>query len=149
MTVISRQAGILLADGSIVGKDGISNLEFYNTIKHELFIVVQHRNHLSVLSAFPAIAVSQYLSYDFTVSAEQVYNSSSGYVELTSGIWGMVAGDANQDKQINDLDMTTYWESQVGLKGYLSTDYNLDNQANNMDKNDLWIKNRGKSSQVP
>lgn len=148
-TTIGKQAGFLLADGSVVDIDGISNLEFYNTINDQLYIVIWHRNHLGILSSAPAIGINDFLTFDFTISETQVYNNSLGYTELSTGIWGMVSGDGNQDLLINDSDKIDNWNLQAGYKGYLPADYNIDNQTDNTDKNDFWYKNRSKSSQVP
>jgi len=146
---ISRQAAFLLSDGSIVGLDGISSLEFYNTIIHQLYIVLWHRNHLGILSAYPVLNIDEYLTYDFTTGENQVYNNTLGYVELSSGKWGMAAGDANHDQIIDDLDMNEIWNLQTGIKGYFPADFNMDYQIDNIDKNDFWILNINKISQVP
>ncbi len=50
-TRIARQAAFILNDGSIVGLDGSSVLQFNNAINQQLFVIVNHRNHLGVLSA--------------------------------------------------------------------------------------------------
>lgn len=148
-TATYRDAGFLLADGSIVDIDGNSSLEFYNTIIDEIFVVVWHRNHLGVLSSNPVFELNEYLTFDFTTGENKVYNNALGYSELSAGIWGMVAGDANQDMQINELDINGNWKFDVGLKGYFSGDFNIDSQVNNVDKNDLWFKNGNKVGQVP
>lgn len=141
LTTISRQAAFLLSDGSIVGLDGISKLEFYNTINKAIYIVVRHRNHIGILSAFSVEAVNQFLTYDFTVDGSQVYNGPLGFTELSPGNWGMVAGDGNQDQQINETDKDV-WKQQAGNNGYLPADFNLDNQINNIDKNGYWLLNK-------
>ena len=52
-TTIARKAGIIMNDGSVVNPDGSPNLEFSNTINYQLFVVIWHRNHLGMMSAFP------------------------------------------------------------------------------------------------
>ena len=148
-TIIGRQAAFLLTDGSIVGIDGFTKLKFYNTINHEVYIAAWHRNHLGILSALPVSESGGYLTYDFSTSENQVYNDASGHAEISPGIWGMMAGDANHDQVINDDDLITNWKIQAGLKGYLPTDFNLDLQIENRDKNNYWLLNKDKFSQVP
>jgi len=148
-TTICKQAGFLLSDGSVVGSDGISNLELYNTILNDIYVVIWHRNHLGVLSATPVVGINELLTFDFTIGEGQVYNNSLGYTELSTGIWGMVAGDSNRDMLIDDIDIDDNWKLKAGLKGYLPADFNLDQQVNNKEKNDLWYFNRIKVGQVP
>jgi len=146
-STIARQAAFLLKDGSIVGTDGISNLRFDVLIKYNLFAVIHHRNHLSVMSANPLIESSGIYGYDFSTSETQVYNGASGHKNLGS-VWGMFAGDGNYDGQIDNSDKNV-WSIDTGNSGYFYTDYNLDSQNDNPDKNDLLISNLGKESQVP
>ena len=47
-TRIARKAGFILQDGSIKGLDGVSNLAFDNSLIHQLFVVIWHRNHLGL-----------------------------------------------------------------------------------------------------
>ncbi|OQX76605.1 MAG: hypothetical protein B6D61_08560 [Bacteroidetes bacterium 4484_249] len=148
-TTIARQAGFLLRDGSIVSLDGSSPLEFNNiSINNSFFYLVWHRNHLGIMSSIGNI-LSGYTIVNFYVSDGAVYNSSyGGYKELTPGIWGMVAGDANGDGNINTGDKTV-WGAEAGTKGYQPADHNLDSQVNNKDKNEIWLINNGDECQVP
>ena len=148
-TIIDRQAAFLLADGSVVGLDGITKLIFYNTINHQVYITAMHRNHLGILSAFPVSETGGYLTYDFSTSENKVFNNALGHVELSPGIWGMIGGDGNKDQEVNKLDIMESWKIQAGLKGYLPADFNLNYQVGNKDKNDIWLLNNKKASQVP
>jgi len=88
-------------------------------------------------------------SYDFSTGIEKVYGDSNGYKELTSGLWGMVAGDGNSNGLIDLPDKANLWEPQSGKSGFYQGDYNLDAQVNNIDKDDNWVPNIGKGMQVP
>lgn len=147
---IARQAGLLLKDGTIVGTDGISNLTFDVTVGTNLYVVIWHRNHLSVMSSVPlSLSVGSY-DYDFTTGALKAYGLFYyGHKEISPGIWGMIGGDGNSDGEINDNDILNTWTNQAGKKGYLSSDYTMDAQSNNSDKNDIWYINNGSASQVP
>ncbi len=147
-TMIAKQAAFLLNDGTIVGVDGSSNLQFYNSIIQQLFVVIWHRNHLGIMSANALTETGGVYSYDFKTSAGQAYGTDSQN-ELTTGVWGMISGDGNSDGQITTDDKTGTWEIQAGKSEYLNGDYNLDGQVNNPDKNDYWLPNVGKGTGVP
>lgn len=46
-----KRAAFLRNDGSVVDIDGISKLKIYGIIPGDYYVVVKHRNHLSVMSA--------------------------------------------------------------------------------------------------
>jgi len=146
-SVVARQAAFLLKDGSIASIDGVSNLRFDISIKDSLFVVIYHRNHLSIMSANPLIQSEGIYIYDFSIGDDQVFNGAAGHKDL-GGIWGMFAGDGNKDGEINQDDKTI-WTTEAGQNGYFFTDYNLDGQNDNPDKNDFLISNLGKESQIP
>jgi hypothetical protein len=148
-TRIGRQAGFLLRDGSVVGRDGVSPLNFDYSVSNNLFVVVHHRNHLSIMSANPVIATGGIYNYNFITGAEQTYGGSNAVKELAPGIWGMIAADGNADGSIDNLDIESIWNPQAGEAGYKSGDFNLDTQVDNKDKDDKWVPNEGKGSEVP
>ena len=112
------------------------------------YIVVQHRNHLSVMSVDPvSLSSSTATFYDFTTRLDKYYGSDAQLLE--EGIYGMFTGDANHNGQIQNDDKNDYWKVQVGLAGYRGADFNLNGQVQNDDKNDFWKNNVGKGTQVP
>ncbi|MEZ5198259.1 MAG: GEVED domain-containing protein [Bacteroidales bacterium] len=147
-TAIGRQALLLLMDGSVVDLDGASLPSFDYSISNQLYAIVHHRNHLSIMSANPLELASSVYTFDFSTGGGQAYGTNSQN-EITTGIWGMIAGDMIPDGQINNLDKTTAWELHAGLKGYHPADNNLDGEVNNNDKNEYWLPNDGKGSQIP
>ena len=147
-TMIARQAAFLLNDGSIVGLDGASDLQFSYTPNNQLFVVTWHRNHLSIMSANPLTESGGVYSYDYTTTAGQAYGTNAQKY-LSSGIYGMIAGDADASGLIDQDDKTIYWEPLAGTNGYNSSDLNLDTEVDNKDKDDFWVPNLGLGSQVP
>ena len=147
-TMISRQAGFLMKDGSVVGMDGASSLLFSSSVNEELFLVVWHRNHLGVLSANPLNRSMNTYSYDFTDDISKAYGGNSGFKQIGEGVYGMAGGDSDGDGVIILADKL-FWANEAGKKGYLSSDFNLDAQSNNQDKNESWLQNTNMSSQVP
>jgi len=148
-TTVHRQAGLLLNDGRIRGTDGSSNLKFDNNILQQPFCLINHRNHLSIMSAAPLIYQKGVYNYDFSTAAQQTYGGNSGVKQIYPGIWGMISGDADANGIIEQADKTTTWETSAGTQDYLPADLNLDGQADNVDKDDYWLPNIGKGTQVP
>ena len=145
----ARQAAFLLKNGDVVGLDGSSILNFPDiSITKNLFIVIWHRNHLGILSAVPLTETNGIYSYDFSTAITQVYNGGAGYKEIATGVFGMVAGDADADGDINSADKTT-WANYAGTRGYESADFDMNTQVDNKDKNDIWSQNGSYSSQLP
>ncbi len=150
-TRIARMAAFLKKDGSIVGMNGTSLLQFSNSITHQLFVVIWHRNHIEIMSAVPLVKVGDIYSYDFRTDVTKAYGEGVGYKDLGAGIAVMVGADGNADGNINNLDKIGQWNPNAGKKGYISADFNMDSQVNNVDKNNYWIPNEdeGFNSQVP
>ena len=148
-TMIARQAAFLINDGSVVGLNGSDNLLFSNSIIQQLFTVVYHRNHIPIISEYPLIKTSGVYSYDFTSGENQVHGGILEHKELSSGVWGMIAGDADASDVVDLDDKTIYWEPSAGTNGYKGSDLNLDTETDNKDKDDFLVPNIGKGSQVP
>ncbi|RLD49735.1 MAG: hypothetical protein DRJ05_20550, partial [Bacteroidetes bacterium] len=148
-TMIARQAAFLLNDGEIVGLDGSTDKACLvsASITNNLFVVIYHRNHLSIMSANAVTESAGVYTYDFTTPENQAYGTDA-QKNLGNGIYGMISADGNGDGEINTVDKTI-WENQAGEQGYKSGDFDMDGQVGNIDKNDNWIPNDGKGSQVP
>ena len=86
-------------------------------------------------------------TYDFTTSGGQAYGTDA-QKDLGSGVYGMIAGDANADGDVNTGDKTI-WTNQAGVSGYKTADMNMNTQVNNQDKNNKWLLNSGEECQVP
>ena len=145
-TMISRQVGLLLNNGDIVGTDGISNLIFGVAIANNLYAIIWHRNHLGIMSATPLTLGGGIYSYDFTTAAGQAY--LSGQVNLGGGNYGMFSGNADGNGYINATDLII-WAIDAGKSGYYRGDRDLNSQVNSQDKNDVWLPNITIIDQVP
>ena len=149
-TMIARQAAFLLNDGSVVGTDGFSILypEISGSIIQQLYVAVWHKNHLGILSANFLSESDGVYTYDFTTGPDKVYEGETGYKEIATGVWGMVAGDSDANGIIDESDKNNNWNIVIGKTGYMPSDFNLDAQVDNKDKNDFWRPNIGKGAQV-
>lgn len=147
-TIVARKAVLLTSSGAIKGINGSFDLNFTLNISDSLYVVLYHRDHLSIMSAKGMLQSSGVYNYDFSISENQVLGGASGYKELSPGVWGMVGGDANGDGVINELDVDSSWKNEAGTRAYHPSDFSLDSQINNRDKNDIWLPNTGSATQI-
>ncbi len=149
-TMVAQAAGFIKSDGTITDTTGSNPLSFSLSITDSLYLVIHHRNHLSVMSSIALKeGIANSWSYDFTTSTNKAHGGSAGYKELVSGVYGLVAGDGNADGFIDQLDKTAEWEGSAGYRQYHMADYNCDSQIDNIDKDDFWLPNIVFVGQVP
>ena len=135
----------------LVADDGVTEYIYMNGISgQDYYIVVNHRNHLSIMSK-TAETMSDNSSdvYDFTVAGQSYGNG--GMKEIETGVWGMWGGDINQDKVINTTDYIQWYNSAILSEiGYKYTDTDLNAIVNTTDYVN-WYNNARLSiiSQVP
>ena len=82
-TTVAQKAGFLKSDGTVVGLDGSSALQF-GVPDGNYYVVIKHRNHLAIMSASTvALSNSTPASYDFTTGSDKYYGSG-GAVQLSN-----------------------------------------------------------------
>jgi hypothetical protein len=102
-SVIGRRAGFLLSDGTITDIDGISELRLkYVKAEHNLYAVIEHRNHLGIMNALPLTISSEVYTYDYTTSQSKAYQDpaitgNTAMANLGGGKFGLWAGNAYPD----------------------------------------------------
>ncbi|GAB4327588.1 MAG: hypothetical protein Kow00127_20340 [Bacteroidales bacterium] len=143
-TMVARKAAFVERSGKIVDINGSTSLVVDVPVNDSLFVVIWHRNHLNVLSAWGLVRTNGVYSYNFTTAQGQAYGGNQ--VELSPGVWGMIAGNGVADNKIDNKDLTFSWDTEAGEAGYLNSDFNMDGETNNLDKNELWEKNQGMTS---
>jgi hypothetical protein len=97
-----------------------------------------------------ALSSSSPSLFDFTTGSGQYYGSN-GAKQVESGVWGMWAGDVNQDKNVTTTDYTAWYNSaRLGESGYKTTDINMDGVVTTSDYAQ-WYNNArlGAASPVP
>lgn len=148
--VVSRSS-FLHKDGRIVADDGTTGQISVNVADGNYYIVVKHRNHISVMSAGTyGLSGSSSTLYDFTTGSSRFYGTSSAK-ELEASVWGMWSGDINQDGEITTKDYIIWYNSyKAGDSDYRETDLNLDSKVTTVDYT-IWFNNAdaGASSAVP
>ncbi len=170
-TEIAKTAALLLSDGEV---------DFINTCALPLeldvdsvYIVIEHRNHMGIMSREHVLIEDERLSYDFRIqnSYQGPAGSGSGQLFIETdigdegegddsenqnegeGIWLMFAGDGDQMADIQSYEISGFdkiiWSDYNGTSNlYLPGDYNLDGDISAPDKI-FWGKNNGVSSRVP
>lgn len=150
-TEIAKTAAYLHSGGRIT----FPNLENIRAIaEHEfVYIVVEHRNHMGIMSPQPVAVVDGTIMYDFRVRDSYRVSTSYGQKQMPSGDWVMLAGDVDQVTDDFSYDINAYdkvdWVEDNGVFGYYKcSDLNLDGDVSMQDKS-LWAANNGKLSAVP
>jgi len=130
-----------------LAQDGTAEINTDN-ISGSYYLTVKHRNHIETVSADP-IDFSNTGSYDFSTSASQAFGNNQK--ELESGVYGIYAGDVNQDGSINiDDSGTAITDVRNGLQGYVPCDI-TGNGSVNIDDSGTVITNvrNGISKKTP
>ncbi len=147
-TEVSQTAGVLYKDGSISFPDRCA---LNGTHPTSLYIVIEHRNHIGVMSPQPVNIINGVLRYDFSLADSYRDDTSFGQKQLADGTWAMFAGDIDQSDipsyDINSSDKSIWFNDNGIFKNYLPADMNLDGDINGQDKA-LWENNNGVSSRV-
>jgi hypothetical protein len=147
----SMRAALLRTDGSVVDTSG-GILAFRGVSPEGYYVVLRHRNHVSVMSADTLDLSDGIGSWDFTSSMSQAFTDGGDPMKsLGGGVYGMFACDANVDDQITAPDFNLWNASTTaGMTGYVQADCNMDGQVTAPDFN-LWNANTtsGAGSKVP
>lgn len=149
-TEVGIGAALLHNDGEV---ELVNGSTLADTGADSLYVVIEHRNHIAVMTP-DKIPVNNYrMSYDFRIADSYKDQTSFGQLEVLPGVWGMIAGDGSQENDIQSYDVggqdKIIWETLNGIfDQYLPADYNLDGEVNGGDKS-VWSPNNGLSSRVP
>lgn len=150
-TEVLRTAALLHKDGRVSFPDRCALSVTLGA--DSLYVVVEHRNHIGVMSPNP-VPISDFLfAYDFRTTDSYKDPTSYGQKLLPFGVWCMYAGDGNQTADVQSYDINgsdkSIWVGDNGKFDYYRlTDFNLDGDVNGTDKS-IWFDNNGISSRVP
>lgn len=147
-STICTKAAVVLKNGDIVLTEYFDCCDLKSNIT-EYYVVVEHRNHLAVMSPTPITPDADgVLRFDFRTN--QSYMALLGYTqkEISPGRYAMYAGNGDQtvsfesSRDINANDNGT-WARDNGLhSGYYFQDFDLNGDVNVHDKA-LWAINNG------
>ncbi len=140
------RAYFLKKDGSIVDMDGVSVPGINFSPESNLFAVIRHRNHIAIMNSGGIPLTGSDYSYNFSTALTQAYNGGAGYKEITAGVFGMVAGDADADGSIYPSDYNQ-WAAKYNSTGYLNSDFDMDSNVYPSDYN-KWASNYNKGNPI-
>lgn len=147
-TQVAKTAALLKTDGCIYFPDDAVLPPGFDT---PVYIVVEHRNHIGVMSPQPVNIEDNALSFDFRTTESYRNQTSSGQKQLTNGTWCMYGGDIDPSDagyDINGGDKGIWVDDNGNFNGYFSSDLNNDGDVNGADKS-IWFNNNGVFSIVP
>ncbi len=143
--IIDSQSALLQRDGDVVGIDGVSSLEFSQD-SGNYYIVISHRNHISIRST-DAIALSTSLtSIDFSSVVDTVVGGSNAIIDMGNSIYAMPSGDYDGNGEIQTIDASSVI-SVIGSSGYHKADMDMNGEIQTIDIDNVINKNVGKGQQ--
>jgi hypothetical protein len=133
----------------VVDLDGLTPLTF-DVPNGNYYLVVHHRNHLSIMSASALTLSETSPLYDFTAALSRAYGNNP-MKQLETGVYGMIAGDGNADGRVDISDRESVWRLQNGTTWRYSklADFNMDGGIDAHDLNNIWRNNEGSLTSVP
>jgi hypothetical protein len=149
-SVVCRKSALVLDDGEIFFVEEFDCCGIPDD--SEYYMVIEHRNHLPIMSPTKMPIENGKVSFDFTTTNSFVALLGTGQKEVSPGRWAMIAGNGEQsdfiesgDINVNDLSR---WSNEEGdNSGYYFTDFDLNGDVNVQDKG-LVLRNFGVFSDV-
>lgn len=145
-TVVDRRAAFIKNDGTLVDLDGVSNIKFPTATAGDYYVVIIHRNHLSVMTATPVTISLSPTLYDMRTDINKAFGTNA-MKDLGGGYYGIYTADTDGSGTVNAADRSNTW-NQRNLSGYYGTDVDLSGTVNAADRSAVW-NNRNISTQVP
>ena len=148
---VLRRAALLLNDGSIMlplDAEPIV-LDAFETY----YLVVQHRNHLPIMSPTALEVIDGQISFDFRKNESYTGLLGSGQ-KAVNGLYCVYAANGDQFKEaisefdINIRDMDLWFESNGLNSAYMNADFDMNGDVNVNDQI-MWLLNNGVFSDVP
>ena len=131
-TSVAFESFLLCSEGSVTDSSGSGDLVIMNVQPGNYFIVIRHRNHLSVMSGEPAaLNDTVAVALDFTSGSGQYYGAMA-CKEVETGVWAGVVGDVNGSGIISYSDREGF--SMINAFGYLMEDLNMSGIVTYADK---------------
>ena len=144
-STVATRAAFIKSDGTIVDTSGTAPVVFSSVAAGSYYVVIEHRNHLAVMSHDPVALSAGSALYDFTTGLAQYYGSDACFLATDKyGLWG---GDADASGDVVAQDRTETWNKR-NQAGYLLSDVDLSGDVVALDRTMTW-NNRNKFSQVP
>jgi len=136
--VAERKALLLRTDGKIVDVNG--NTPGFTPTTDAVYVVVKHRNHLSVAST----AISPFtgnISHDFSTGLNKAFKYNEWTIPMvqSNGKYCMWVGDINGDEKADSDDTNAMLSpvSKMESGSYTNADVTLDGTVDSSDQNSV------------
>jgi len=143
--VLYTKSALLLRNGTIVDVDGVSEVGF-DASAGDYYMAITHRNHLTIASNNTLTLSNTVFELDLTVSTN-VLNGDGALSNLGDGLYGMLAGDADSNGQIQNSDVDVVIQN-IGSSSYDNYDIDMNGQIQNSDITNFMYTNMGKGEQL-
>jgi len=144
--MLCEQAALLTREGEVIPfKDNTSCSILPN---ESYYVVIEHRNHLPVMSHEKITPVNTRIHYDFRKQNSYIRALGFGQKEVDNGRWAMYAGNGDQTESatsptdLNVKDMGIWLLEDGKNSSYYFRDYDLSGDVNVQDKG-LLLRNSG------
>lgn len=142
--VVSHSA-FLNKDGRIVADNGTSGDVPLDVDAGNYYIVVQHRNHVAVMSdETHALSTGSATQYDFTTGLDKYRANEAALLE--TGVYGMFSGDSDASGTVDATDRVNTWNNR-NATGYQNSDCDLSGTVDANDRTATW-NNRNTSTNI-
>lgn len=144
-STVCTKSALLLDNGEVVLTDFFDCCDM---LDEEYYVVVEHRNHLIVMTPTPMPIVNGVISYDFRYNQSYTRLFGKGQKEVNPGVFAMYSGNGDQitvsesTKDINSNDIALWSRDNGTHSGYYFQDYDLSGDVNVHDKA-IWLTNNG------
>jgi uncharacterized repeat protein (TIGR01451 family) len=151
-SAVCTRAALLLRDGTIRFVEDFECCNIDPTLDY--YLVIEHRNHLLVMSHIKVPVINGQISYDFRYHNSYRSIMGVGQKEVAPGVYAMFAGNGDQQTSASDdIDINAndlqQWIIDDGLNSsYFLRDFDLSGDVNVQDKG-LLLENNGLFSDVP
>jgi hypothetical protein len=143
--VLFAVSALLQRDGDVVTVDGRSPVPF-TTGKGNYFLLIKHRNHLGIMTKTAIhLGTTNPTELDFTDGSLPTHGTNAQ--KMIGGRWTLVAGDADGNGIIDEMDRSEAWKHRIDQTYYL-TDCSLNGATEAVDRGIIW-NNRNRKSQIP
>ena len=141
---IMERPALLQRDGDIVDIDGFSTKSFALPAD-DYFIVVNHRNHVPIMTSSIYSLSGGSLSIDFTTNTSLIYGGVNAITNFGNGSYGLISG-SNYSGLVSNQERVYFYNS-LGITGYNNRDYDMNGSVEINDVDNYLIPNLGKGKQ--
>ncbi len=130
--VLARISAFVQRDGDVVAVDGTSEISTFLPAD-TYYVSIAHRNHLPIVTGQAHSLSSTATSIDFTNNINMVFGKNNAMHPVAEGVYGMFAGDANQNKSVQTTDVVSL-APKIGLINvYNNSDCNMNGHVQTTD----------------